>query len=1146
MSKLKNNFRYILGVLFPAISILIAIICGLTFWCVASQQGTCFVIKLMASKFDGNVTSIQGTIINGLRIGNLSFSNKSIDCNITDLYLHIRWESLLRGILRASEFSIHSSVLNLKDNEKNLNHDNMSFKFPKFLKVDLFSIDSVDIYNENGEFVIAAYDLLARVNTEKNLSGFILERLDLHSKFLDASVNGVFKSTLSDNNIFSAYANLIFKNNLCGSKIFRTESMNCSLNISASGNSDIVNFNIKASNKDFIVENSTVFSTCNKLSLLSCFLDINSYNSDGKAHFSISRKNEPSCDFFSMDCNVENLDFSLIFNNKVPSLLLNLAANANFEILEKNLYRLNLDTRILDNSKWNNNKLSGFLKTNLSFINKDDYSNSSQFIDYLSNIFVEFLEFNLSVNDNKFYISNIFNETKHFLTINAAMPNISDIWSESSGSINLDVGLNGLLKDHSVKFNTSLDKVKIGNFARWKHVDLSSYFSLFFNQDSNRLLMFRLHDVVASFDDLLISLNNSSDVNLSLSVDLSNLTWRLDKFCMIFKSYKHGEIVLDHFLSSGSRDNLYTKGKFKNLSSDSLIFSDVAKLLGIKFDIPCFNKDLLGIPSAFPMYGEWDISFFETLEGYIEIKAYDKSSLGSISRSSPIFNMLLEAKSRLNRSSNISVDIKLNDTFIGFVDTKAELILCFNKNLIGFVIDKNCFIDINTNINDLSIINKFLRDDLEIGGSLNSIINFIGSDDGKWDKNGSISIDKLRLFMLDKGIYLDNGSLLSHLKGRKFIIDKLNFPSMNRIKSKEIYDSNSVSYNRNIKDGYILCNGYLDLEDLNGKFFSSIQKFPILQRLDSYVSVSGNVDIEIAFPTFFIGGKLTADDGLINLDHMLRVSTLDDDVTVQHFGSLKNKSSNSFLFPNIDLLFDLGDKFRISVLGLNTGLFGSIRTSLKDDGRLVGLGTLKSNDGFVDAYGKRLKVKHGSLIFQGRFDNPLIDMEALKSGELIESGIRVSGTLQKPVVTLVSYPDVSDVEKLSWLILGRGPEDNVSDISLLYSVGTALLGRGDSLYRQLGLSDVSIKNGSVGSFDSLLPGQTVVGSLIRDEYDGLSTQFVVASKKFSNGVDLSIEQSLASNETVGRISYRLSHSWSFDIKIGSVNGAAFICRAFFE
>mgnify|MGYP000039875964 CR=1 FL=1 len=40
----------------------------------------------------------------------------------------------------------------------------------------------------------------------------------------------------------------------------------------------------------------------------------------------------------------------------------------------------------------------------------------------------------------------------------------------------------------------------------------------------------------------------------------------------------------------------------------------------------------------------------------------------------------------------------------------------------------------------------------------------------------------------------------------------------------------------------------------------------------------------------------------------------------------------------------------------------------------------------------------------------------------IEAGVQISGTAQKPVVRLISDPDLPEVEKLSWLVLGHGPE----------------------------------------------------------------------------------------------------------------------------
>ena len=157
----------------------------------------------------------------------------------------------------------------------------------------------------------------------------------------------------------------------------------------------------------------------------------------------------------------------------------------------------------------------------------------------------------------------------------------------------------------------------------------------------------------------------------------------------------------------------------------------------------------------------------------------------------------------------------------------------------------------------------------------------------------------------------------------------------------------------------------------------------------------------------------------------------------------------------------------------------------------------------------------------------------------------MAGTAQRPRIDLVSYPDVSDVEKLSWLLLGRGPDGSGGDAALLLSVGTALLGGGGPpFYKQFGLDDVSIRSGNIGSSGSLLPDRTVAGDVNRDSDSRLATQFLVASKTFANGITLSVEQALAGADTVGRASYRLSRRWSVDLKGGAVNGIALVYRTF--
>ena len=140
------------------------------------------------------------------------------------------------------------------------------------------------------------------------------------------------------------------------------------------------------------------------------------------------------------------------------------------------------------------------------------------------------------------------------------------------------------------------------------------------------------------------------------------------------------------------------------------------------------------------------------------------------------------------------------------------------------------------------------------------------------------------------------------------------------------------------------------------------------------------------------------------------------------------------------------------------------------------MGALRTRGGGIEAYGQKLRLRRGTLTFQGRLDNPLLDIEALRTGEQVEAGVKVVGTAQRPRIDLVSYPDVSDVEKLSWLLLGRGPDESGSDAALLLSVGTALLGGGQPFYKQFGLDDVSVRTGNLGSSGSILPDRTVAAT----------------------------------------------------------------------
>jgi len=82
--------------------------------------------------------------------------------------------------------------------------------------------------------------------------------------------------------------------------------------------------------------------------------------------------------------------------------------------------------------------------------------------------------------------------------------------------------------------------------------------------------------------------------------------------------------------------------------------------------------------------------------------------------------------------------------------------------------------------------------------------------------------------------------------------------------------------------------------------------------------------------------------------------------------------------------------------------------------------------------------------------------------------VAITGTLLLPRVRLYSEPEMSDNEKLSWLLLGRAPDGlDRADTALLQRAAVALLaGEGeaptDALLRNLGIDEISLRQSGDG------------------------------------------------------------------------------------
>ncbi|MFT7722046.1 MAG: translocation/assembly module TamB domain-containing protein [Roseateles sp.] len=244
-------------------------------------------------------------------------------------------------------------------------------------------------------------------------------------------------------------------------------------------------------------------------------------------------------------------------------------------------------------------------------------------------------------------------------------------------------------------------------------------------------------------------------------------------------------------------------------------------------------------------------------------------------------------------------------------------------------------------------------------------------------------------------------------------------------------------------------------------------KLRVLSRVDRRVVASGEARLDLDEQGLALTGRLRADEGLFDFSRG-DAPTLADDVTVvrssRDAGPAAPPASQAARNARVHLALDFGDDFKVRGRGLATTLRGQLLIT-QQDGPLRMAGKLAADGGQYAAYGQKMEIERGDITFTGALDNPSLDLLAVRPNLDIRVGVRVGGTAQAPRVNLYSEPEMSDTDKLSWLLLGREPDGlGRTDTALLQRAAVALLsGEGEGAtgraLRQLGLDELSLSQG---------------------------------------------------------------------------------------
>jgi translocation and assembly module TamB len=405
---------------------------------------------------------------------------------------------------------------------------------------------------------------------------------------------------------------------------------------------------------------------------------------------------------------------------------------------------------------------------------------------------------------------------------------------------------------------------------------------------------------------------------------------------------------------------------------------------------------------------------------------------------------------------------------------------------------------------------------------------------------------------LEPGLRLESGTLALRLDAERLTLESLRFDAPHGPLSGTMEPAwRERLQARAATPGQVEGRGHLVFGNSgdSGQLEFHLQRLGVLQNPEQWLTLSGQGTVRRAGSEARLDASLKVDGGYWRLADA-GAPRLSSDVRVLR-GAVEKKpdapvetrAARYRLVTRVAV--DLGPDFYFTGAGARARLRGSLVLEANDREPLRASGGIRASEGRFDAYGQQLEIEQGILTFNGLVQNPGLNIRAMRKRQAVEAGVAITGTALKPVVRLISTPDVPDAEKLSWLVLGAAPEQNTgSEAAALMTAAHALLGNQErgpgsvlaQLQQRFGVQ-VHVGRGQVGRNDG--PART---SQVADTAGFGNTRNATASDqilrvgiRLATGLTLSYEQSMDGVESVVKLSLALTRHLSVIGQTGSDN-----------
>ncbi|HWW07370.1 translocation/assembly module TamB domain-containing protein [Collimonas sp.] len=549
----------------------------------------------------------------------------------------------------------------------------------------------------------------------------------------------------------------------------------------------------------------------------------------------------------------------------------------------------------------------------------------------------------------------------------------------------------------------------------------------------------------------------------------------------------------------------YDNGKISSAGAINAL--NVATVLGLMHE---FGGPELPLKTDLVLDSSWDFSLAENLGGYLQI-ARRSGDLRVNPGRGDVSLGLSELKLRADlQAGQIKLDSQLAASRIGTLNAQLQLALQHSGS--SWTVSDSSALSgqAKLQVPHLKSIGALIGPQVALDGSIAMDLNLAGQI-GKPVLSGKVSGDQLAVTLFDQGIKLKDGTARLNLANNVVDLQQLEFHG---------------------GDGAIRATGRLQLGHDNPDLSATViaDRLQLFASPDRQLMLSGQAKIANLKEQLHVDGKFTVDKALFDLPKS-SAPVLGDDVVIVR-KELKARATPlteqeklakaaqkpaSGATPVINVEVDFGNDFRFRGSGADILLRGAMQVRSEPYQPLRATGTIRVASGSYEVFGRKLAIERGLINFQGPIDNPNINILAMKRNQEVEAGAEITGTPSNLRVKLVSEPNVSDEEKLSWLMFGHGSDSSALGQRAAASQALALLGGigGKKIAQGIGFDEFSI-----GSSDSGIQNEQVVS----------------LGKVITEKINLGYEQGLTTAASVLKLTWQFSRRWSMVMRGGTING----------